>query len=382
MRRNVRILGTIIIVIMVAGFAEFMAYVKSRHLVKYSIGFTPLDITESYESYSGRHHPRLGWLPSPANLDVEGSLPIPAFPDPTRNRDYVSLYGESFTQGAGVDPEHAWSNVLSLLLNRRVANFGVSGFGTDQAYLRFLDNREDPADIVILGFLSENVIRNVNQLRNMISTPTSCFIKPRFILDEREQLTLVPIPSLTKREYSTLRENPGAVLPHEYFLPGGISGYQRMQFPYTWGIIKAFPIIYRTLLLHRPTFFDFYQPGHPSKAVDVTVGIMEEFSREARKRGKQPLILIIPTHFDILEYRHSGKWVYQPLIDLLTKKNLAFIDAGPRLSQYLADAGVETLYSPATQNHLNGKGNEVLARIVYDYLSQHKLQPRENKAKN
>jgi hypothetical protein len=332
-KRNIHILGAIIIVVMVIGVAELMAYVKSCQLIKYSIGFTPLNITESYENYEKRHNPRLGWLPSPAKVDAEGSRPIPAFLDPTQCRDCVSLYGDSFTEGAWVDNAHAWSNILSLLLYCRVANYGVSGFGTDQAYLRFLDNHQDRAKVVILGFLSENVIRNVNQLRNLISTTTECLIKPRFVLNERGQLTLIRIPPLTEHQYNTLKENPGAVLSHEYFLPGGLSGYQRMQFPYTWGIIKIFPIIYKNLLLHRPTFFDLYEPGNPSKAVDVTVAIMEEFCREARKRSKQPLILIIPTLFDINEYRHSGKWVYQPLLDLLIKQKLPFIDAGPGIAR-------------------------------------------------
>lgn len=380
-KRNIHILGTIIIVIMVIGFAELMAYVKSCQLIKYSIGFTPLDITESYESYEKRHNPRLGWLPSPSKVDVEGSRPIPAFLDPTQKRDCVSLYGDSFTEGAWVDNEHAWSNVLSLLLNCRVANYGVSGYGTDQAYIRFLDNHEDQAKVVILGYISENLMRNVNQLRNLISPSTKCFLKPRFTLDERGQLNLIPIPLLTKREYNTLRKNPGAVLSHEYFLPGGKSGFQRMRFPYTWGIIKIFPIIYRNLLLHRPTFFDLYQSGNSSKAMDVTVGIMREFSREARERGKQPLILIIPTLFDIKAYHQSGKWVYQPVVDLLLKQKLAFIDSGPAISHYLGGAPVETLYPMEKKNHFSNKGNEILARIVYDYLSQNNLQPWENKVK-
>lgn len=378
MRRSVRIIGTLIIIILVIGFAEFMAYIRSCQLVKYSIGFTPLNITESYESYLKRHHPRLGWMPSPANVDSEGSRPIPAFLDPGRSRDCVSLYGDSFTESAWVDPEHAWSNVLSLLLNCRVANFGVSGYGTDQAYIRFLDNHSDQAKVVILGFLSENVIRNVNQLRNLISNSTTCLLKPRFILDEYGTLTPIPIPTLKKHEYNTLRENPGAILSHEYFLPGGISGYQRMQFPYTLGIIKAFPIIYRNLLLHRPPFFDLYRPGHPSQALEITVGIMREFSREAKKRGKQPIILIIPTLFDINEYRQSRQWVYKPLTDLLAKQNLAFIDAGPTLFGALGEAPVETLYPTENKNHLNEKGNEILARIVYKYLLKMNPQPGVN----
>ncbi len=368
MRRSTRILGSIIIVFIVVGFAEFMAYVKTCQLVKYDIGFIPLDITESYEEYMARHNPRLGWVTPPDRVDAEGSRPIPAFPDPTHTRTCVSLYGDSFTEGSGVDPEHTWSNVLSQLLHCRVANFGVSGYGTDQACIRFLHNLNDQARVVVLGFLSENLMRNVNQLRNLISPSTACLLKPRFVLPEPGKLTLVPIPPLTQNAYDTMREYPERILSQDFFLPGGPSGYQRMAFPYTWGIIKAFPILYRNLLLHRPTYFDLYQPGHPSQAVPVTLGVMEEFCREAKKRGKQPLILVIPTHFDIIQYRRDGKWVYQPLVDLMAKQNLEFLDAGPSIVKYLGDAGVETLYSPQTHNHLNDKGNGLLARIVYDYL--------------
>jgi len=148
-----------------------------------------------------------------------------------------------------------------------------------------------------------------------------------------------------------------------------------MSFPYTWGIIKAFPIIYRNLLLHRPTYFDLYQPGHLSHAVPITLGIMEEFCREAKKRGKQPLILIIPTHFDIIQYHRDGKWVYQPLLDLMARKKLEVIDAGPKIATYLGDNDVKTLYSPKINNHLDEQGNKLLAGIVYDYLRQKNFDP-------
>ena len=288
----------------------------------------------------------------------------------------VSLYGDSFTEGAGVEHELAWSNVLSVLLNCRVANFGVSGYGTDQAYLRYLENLEDHARVVILGFLSDNLMRNVNQLRNLISDVIVCAIKPRFILNEQGQLTLVPIPHFTKKQYENLKSNPKSVLTHEFFLPGGLSGYHKQKFPYTWGIIKVFPILFKNMVLRQGTYYDLYQPGHPARAVDVTVAIMGEFCREARKRGQEPLILVIPTHVDLANYRRHGEWVYQPLIDILAKRNLKFIDVGPKFLQHLGDANLESLYSPKTQYHLNEKGNWLLAKIVYDYLSKKQFLPQ------
>lgn len=370
MQRRILLLGSIIIVIMVAGVAEFMAYVMSLQLVKYCIGFTPLDITESYESYMSKHHPRLGWISSSARVDAAGSRPIPAFPDPIKTRACVSLYGDSFTEGAGVDHEHAWSNLLSVRLNCRVANFGVSGYGTDQAYLRFLDNPTDQAKVVILGFLSENIVRNVNQLRNLISTSTACFLKPRFILDDHGQLTLVPKPLLTKEAYNHLRKKPELVLDHEFFLPGGPSGYRKMEFPYTWGIFRVLPLLFKNVVLRQGTYYDLYRPDHPSRAVDLTCAVMEDFRREARRRGKRPLILVIPTHIDLAYYRSQGKWIYQPVTDRLAEKGLEFIDAGPGFISCLGKADLETLYSPKTMYHLNENGNAVLAEIVYERLKR------------
>jgi hypothetical protein len=75
---------------------------------------------------------------------------------------------------------------------------------------------------------------------------------------EHGQLKLVPLPNLTKEQCYTLRTHPERILRHEYFLPGGPSGYQRMQFPYTWQLLKAFP----------PVFKNVRKPGRPAPTGD------------------------------------------------------------------------------------------------------------------
>jgi hypothetical protein len=380
MQRATIVWGSIIIIFLVAACAEFMAYVTSSYLVKYSIGFTPLRITESYEHYAARYHPRLAWkslvLDDNGNyLDPGGSGPASSGEHPSHTPACLSLYGDSFTEGFGVDPKFSWSSLLSQLLHCRVANYGVSGYGTDQAFLRFLENHRDQAKVVILGFLSENILRNVNQLRNLISDVNTCHPKPRFMLDEHGQLTLVPIPSLTKEQYYQLQRNPELVLEHEFFLPGGPSGYRKLEFPYTWGVFRVLPLLFKNVVLRQGTYYDLYRPGHPSRAVEITQAIMEEFCRKARQRGQQPLILVIPTHVDVAYYRRHGKWVYQPVTDFLAKKGLPFIDVGPRFVDFLGDSDLETLYSPKTLYHLNENGNAVLANIVHDWLTQYNFLP-------
>ena len=376
MKQNIRLLvGIIIIIIMVAGFAELMAYVGSAYMIRYPVGFTPLNITESYEGYLTRYHDDhlLGWKSK--ILNDEGNYRDLSESGPTMSGHFqgqtlacVSLYGDSFTEGYGVKPKDSWSSLLSHLLHCRVANFGVAGYGTDQAYIKFLNNHKDRAKVVILGFLTENIMRNVNQLRNLLSTSATCILKPRFILNEQGELTLIPLPHLTKQEYDTLLTNPEAILHHEFYLPDGPSGYQKMEFPYIWGFLKAFPVIFKNVVLRRGSYYDLYSPGNPSHAVEITLAIMEAFSREARQRGQQPVILIIPTHIDLAYYRRHKIWIYHPITDYLTKKGLDFLDVGPTFLHFMGESGVKTLYNPKTMYHLSEKGNVILAEAVYDYL--------------
>jgi hypothetical protein len=382
MKRSVRLFGSLFIILVVLIFSEIMAYLTTSILIRNRLFFCPLLITETYENYQRRLEPNWGWpRPNYASAksefyDASGSRRIPAFPDPNQTPPLVCLYGDSFTEAYGVGHEHAWGNVLSQLLNCRVSNFGISGYGTDQAFLRFLHLPQDHAKVVILGVFSENIKRNVNQLRNLISTAPVCETKPRFILDNRGKLTLVPIPALTEKEYYEMPVNPGLYLHHEFFLPGGPSGRQKAQFPYVWGILKISPIIFRDLVLGDGFYQYFYQPTHPSKALEVTAAIIEEFCRTAQARGKQPVVLIIPTDYDILTYQRQRKWWYQPLVELLSERHLEFIDAGPKIIQYLGGADRETLYSPQINNHLNEAGNRLLAHIVYDFLTANNFLKR------
>jgi hypothetical protein len=378
MKRSIRVAGILFIIFLGLVISEGAAYLVISFLLHRNLYCYHLNIIESYEHYQSRLNHLLGWPPpnftsSSDFYDVTGSRYIPAFPDPARTPALVSLYGDSFTTAFGVDHEHAWANVLSEMLNCRVSNFGISAYGTDQAYLSFLQNRQDPAKVVILGVFVGDMQRIVNQFRNLISYNVRiCLIKPRFIFDPEGRMILVPIPALTKSEYYEMQTTPSLVFQHEFFLADGPSGFQVARFPYLWRIIKLSPFILRHAILGGDPYDDLYQPGNPSRALDLMMAIIKEFCCEARKRGKQPVILIIPSNQYISDYQRHHRWWHQPLIDRLSKSGLAYIDAGPGFIQYLGGGDWETLYSK-THHHLNNAGNHLLARIVYDYLNSKKI---------
>jgi hypothetical protein len=380
-KQPIRWLGSLAIILVILVSCELLAFLATLFLQHRSIIFCPLEITEPYEMYQKRFLPTLGW-PSPdffhqrpGFYDASGSRMIPAFPDPFRTPPRLSLYGDSFTEAWGVSNEQAWSNDLSLLLHCRVSNFGVAGYGTDQAYLRFLQNTRDPAKVVVLGVFTENIKRNVNQLRNLISPVHICETKPRFILNDQGQLTLVPIPSLSASEYYNIQNNPGRYFHHEFFLPDGPSGLQMAKFPYLWGMIKASRFILKNLgnLDEISKYRYLYQPGHPSQALEVTTAIIKAFCDAAQKRGKRPVVMIIPTQEDMVYYQRHQKWSYQPLLDGLTASRLEYIDAGPVIAQQLNGADPNTLYDVKRSFHLNEEGNQLLAATLYDFLTSRNI---------
>ena len=89
----------------------------------------------------------------------------------------ILVLGDSFTFGEDVGDDETYSDQLERLLpGTEVINLGVHGYGHDQMliYLREEGVRYRP-DIVILGFLTGDMERNVLSFRD--------YAKPRFVLD-------------------------------------------------------------------------------------------------------------------------------------------------------------------------------------------------------
>jgi len=191
----------------------------------------------AWEHYLEVRDPLLGWPTADAlnseHYDESGSRPVPAYPEP--GKECLTIYGNSFTYGAEVSDKEAWGNLLAEYLKCRVGNFGVGGYGTDQALLRFEANDADTAPVSILGIYPTNVQRNVNQARYLLmSSGNHFYFKPRFILTN-DQLRLVPIPEPRFEELDLLNGDLTRLLPHEAFLPGTDLGPQPMRFPsHSW----------------------------------------------------------------------------------------------------------------------------------------------------
>jgi len=326
-----------------------------------------------FERYREMRDPVLGW-PAPASfghgeLDPSGSRVVPAFPEP--GHACVSLYGDSFTFGDGVSSEDAWGNVLSRRLGCRVANYGTPGYGTDQAVLRFERNTGDEAPVVVLTHLTENIARNLSQLRGLMYAGTPWGLKPRFVLDRDDGLRLVPLGDLDRDAFAALVAKPERYLEYDPFAPGRAAGVSRLSFPYTASLVRALNHVHvRAALARRPWYAEFYDPQDPGQGVEVTARIIARMHRDAAARGKVALSLVLPTGIDLTYHRATGRWVHDPLMQRLAELGVPTLDLAPVLVERLGNRNPCEIFV-VCDGHLDDEGNALLAEIVeHELLAQ------------
>src|SRR5262249_40550435 len=291
------------------------------------------------------------------------------------NRDFpaignacVSAYGDSFVWGEEIPLGDGWVEQSGRPLGCRVANYGVSGYGTDQAYIRFTRKTLDEAPLALLGIFPENIIRNVNQYRGFIGYPPHpYFLKGRFILDGTGGLEWIHRPQIDAEGLVMLHSKPAKVVPHEYLLPDMRDGPVTLRFPYalTLARVALMPRIWARLS-GRPSWGDFYLPDHSSGALALTAAISEAFAREAERRGKRALVVMLPGASSFRGRTAFGKFEYASLVAALASRRVEVFDPGTALLAALGQRSFCDLYTePAKcEGHFGSVGSLVVAQVV------------------
>jgi hypothetical protein len=353
--------------------SELLAFIFINHV--YNKNFTVTTYKE-YKKYLNERDEILGW-PSEAWLkakkaDVSGARFSPAFPEPVDS--CVSLYGDSFRWSDEVDDVNAWGNRLAEILGCRVSNFGVSGYGTDQSYLRFSYNFNDKSKVVILNHMTGDIIRNVNQWRTFVSYPPRDYewrvFKPRFILNDAGELQLITLPDYKFDELYDVSRNPSRYMKHDYLAPDG-------ELP-PWLIQPSFPYIKNVLdIIHEHLSFgywndikpigigDYYNKDHESNAYNVTKKIILKFNLEASKRGKTPIVFFLPHRSEIYNYIAEDKWYSQGMINELRMAGVNVINYGEYMIEKTGKDHICQLFiKEKCAGHFNNEGYRLLAEFA------------------
>lgn len=328
------------------------------------IFYHPSTATQSFTDYLALRDSSLGWGPGRDKTAADGTRNDPAHA--AVSETCISLFGDSFTWSEEVDDHEAWGSVLGSRIKCRVANYGVGGYGSDQAYLRYL-SVPARSRIVLLNHLSENILRNVNQYRNLLAPGAEFNFKPRFV-NQGGTNVMVPLPDIAAGDIQDFLSNPERYLTNEYFIPGGPSGNQKVKFPYTLTLLKALLWNDRLRAWGKPWYADFYLPDHPSNGLDVTVGILAAFANSAVSRDQLPIVTLIPTCRDLKIKASGGELPYEALRRRIAAMGIRHIDFGSEIARRAQSVEPESLFTHC-KGHFNATGYRLLADITFDYLS-------------
>ena len=311
---------------------------------------------------------RFGWIPPlgrPKPGFVVQMRADPAFADDAPV--CASAYGDSFTFGTPLPDDESFPHDLGVALGCRVANFGMPAYGSDQAFLLYRAQRDvDRAPVVILGHLTENILRNVNQYRELLYPGSGFGFKPRLRLDAAGKLRRVPLPVRSVAAYREMEASPERKLRWDAF-----TSRPRRAFPYAPKLAEwlATDFMVREKLFDEPWHLAYYAPDHPSQALPVTAAILETFARDAARRGRRPLVVVIPTALDLIYARRTGVWASAPLVSALATARVPTVDAGPIFDRRLAARDPTTLYDGGRYGHLTAEGYRWLADAVRDAIA-------------
>ena len=359
-----RVVFTLVLILLLVGSLELVANAGTLLLTQHgAMAYIPRLTDNEISELLTKIDPHVGWGTKTDQSGKVANLSPRTDPSFTLNQPpCASVYGDSFTFGSGdgVGPDNTYPHHLGLNLGCPVYNYGIGGYGSDQSLMLYRAQSDlENAPLIIVGHLTENILRNVNQYRNLLYPQSVEGFKPRFLL-EANQLRFVPVPVRSVKDFRVLEQNPSLVLPYDAFVDRPLR-----SFPYTislvhWLLKDQHP---RAKLLNRPRYLTFYELEHPSKGLQITIEILATFVEDARAQGKIPIVLIIPVADDLKYAQEKGIWPEQNLVDGLTEIGIPTIHAGPAILDNLNGLDPCTLYQPCN-GHFTSAGYKLLADIV------------------
>jgi hypothetical protein len=277
------------------------------------------------------------------------------------NVQRITAFGDSFTHCSETTQVDCWTVQLEHALpETEVLNFGVPGFGPDQAWLRYQrDGRKFAGCAVLIGYFVGDIERVVNRFRPYIYPDDSVVLgKPRYLLDG-DGLRLLPNAVTDLR---LLRDPVWAeqnLSEHDsWYFPGT---FVSRRLDASWLVRLARTALYqqaRQKLQRTPTGYPIY--GEDQEAYQVTRRVLLQFAEQVGADGAAPVILVMPGILD-LELAQAGTIPYAALIEQLRAAGYPTIDLTPDLLDELTRRSMDDIFE---DTHYSKIGNGVVARAL------------------
>lgn len=269
----------------------------------------------------------------------------------------VELFGDSFIHGHDVALGGSIAPQLESALAERgvraeALNFGVGGFGTDQAYIRYSrDGGRFDTDVVVAGLQLENVERHLMLFR-IIRHPRSKipFSKPRYYF-EGPSLLVANRPTVRPEDVpeTLARFDRSPLRRYESF-------YDDRYVPKWYRRSRLIAVIENALHGHDVAPDVMASDG---EGMRVTRAILERFRDDVAVTGKPFFLVYLPLKANLAAQLAGGTDPWEPLIAPM-RKEFAIVDPTPRLLAIAREKGVDAV-APL---HYTAEGNRAVAEAL------------------
>jgi hypothetical protein len=314
------------------------------------------------------------------SLGWKKRFPTPFGERPRRmeyGRPLMAAFGDSFTYCEQVGDAETWEEQLAKMVSADIYNFGVSAYGTDQAYLRFREELPKVGTpIVALGLITENINRIVNRYRPFYSDLTAhTLTKPRFVLrgGTRE---LIENPVRNENEIDKLLD------------PKFVESLGENDWWFRRDETPALSFPYTAILFNQRFWLDIFHRRGGGQIDDLTpqprtnlwdyaparnlmFSILDSFMEESKAAGKASFINVLPFRGQVLFQMQGRNPRHIALIYSYCRlRGYPCFDGAAALSKHVhTEAEVDKLFD----YHFTALGNKIIADELHAFLIDQKL---------
>jgi len=281
----------------------------------------------------------------------------------------VDAFGDSFVFGSEVGDTAAWPAIIERdFPGIEVPNYGVGGYGLDQTFLDLAEHVRDlHPQVVIVGFVPDDLRRALNVYRRFLSTREPPLVKPRFLVGASGSLTLVPTPLRGEGDYLDILDHPRDVLPlgklDDWYTP---LIYRDPLYDYS-ATVRLLTTVWirgsrRYLGADRLYIHGYANPL--SEAFRLQVALFEHAADSIHAVGARPLLVFFPDLEQLGRILAGQRPSYQPLLDTLRAHGLDPHDAAAAF----AGAPAAELNRWFMTAHYSPAGNRLVARWLEGIL--------------
>jgi len=239
-------------------------------------------------------------------------------PTKTSNEDaQISLYGGSFTLGAEVNDNQTWQYYLEQLSGENVKNYGVGGYGTDQALFKLERNlkRGLKTPVIVIGIYSAAMPRLMTTYRPFYAPygGLEMGFKPMLQKTAEGNYDWLPSALTDITEDEDIRIAFDKAAEDDYYYA------QNKEKPH-----MGFPYILTTLRVTKYMFFDYekernlWVAGH--EASDKMDEIIKRFVALSKSEEFSPVVVFMPQDPELDGYEKGEPPFYATYLERLRER--------------------------------------------------------------